>query len=181
MVITGTITAVDAPHTALLLSDVRSGSLTATDSMHMATLQGVVIGDSTIYPSAGTFVQGQQMMSNDISLTLIDSTYIDGSWGGDGTVYDSTYQERLYNPLWLNYSVWFQEPLDKSSETLVGPRNRVALNPSVGQFYVNMYAPEPGDYEIRWRYQKDSDNLAQEIVEPFSVSSSGTTAEPDYT
>lgn len=181
--ISGTIIAVDTPHGAHIVGgDLRTGTLLAVDSTHQTALSGVVIGDSTRNLRDSTFVQGKILESTDLILNLIDATYINGSWSGDGTFVDSTYWIRPYNPIWLNYSIWFLEPPDATEATLQGYRLRTAANPQVGQFYANMYAPDdPGRYEIRWRYQKDSDSLGNEIIEPFSVSSWGIIAEPDYT
>ena len=173
--ITGTINGADSHHIASLTGgDLRTGSFAGFDLSHQGHISGVVIGDTTSRSRDSIFVQGSLLDSTSLPLTLWDSTYIDGTYV-DGTYQDSTYVVRTYNPIWINYSVWFLD-----STTLVGTRLRTPMNPQVGQFYANMYAPDnPGRYEIRWRYQKDSSSYAQEIDEPFSVRSWGI--DSDYT
>ena len=180
-VITGTIQAVDT-HQALLINDsLRTGALTGIDNTHSAILEGLVLQDSSRLATAPEFVQGDLLGPNDLSLTLLDSTFIDGSYSGDGTYFDSTYSVRWFTPVSLNYSIWYMSPPDRSDSTLIGTRTRTAIESNVGQFYANMVAPDPGDYEIRWRYLKDADSFGHEIVEPFSVTTLGISPQPDYT
>lgn len=177
--ITGTINAVDTTHQAQLVSsDLRSGHLYAVDATHRGFLEGVVIGDTVSVVGDRSFVQDTLFNTTSLTLTLFDSTYIDGSWSGDGTLFDSTYWEpRLFNPIWIDYSIW-QTP-DATTENLQETNRRVPQNPRVGYFYANMYAPDsPGKYEIRWRYQKDAESLGREIREPFTVTTFGIDPEP---
>lgn len=181
--ITGIIDATDTSHQATLVgSDLRVGSIYALDKTHEAFLSGVIIQGSTKRDRGKSFVQDTLLTSTDLSLYLRDSTYIDGSWSGDGTFFDSTYWEpRPFNPIWINYSIWYLTPPTESPDVLQGYRLRTATNNMVGQFYANMYAPDtPGRYEIRWRYQKDQSSLGHEIVEPFSVTTWGLDPQPDY-
>lgn len=173
----GNIQAVDYPHQFFITgSDLRTGTITAVDSTHYSnTFSSIVIGDTTQIQGDSTFLQGSLIDSfTGLILTLFDSTYVDGSWSGDGTHIDSTYWEpRLFNPLWIDYSIWYTP--DSTTEIIQGTKKRVPLNPKVGYFYANMYAPnKPGLYDIRWRYQQDSHLLAKEIREPFSVTPFGT-------
>ena len=179
----GTISAVDSPHQFFITgADIRSGSVLGVDKAHQSSiLTGIVISDSTAIPGDSSFVQGSPLGAGDLTLSLSDATYVDGSWSGDGTFFDSTYWEpRPFNPIWINYSIWFLTPPSESPAVLKGTKNRAAANSAVGQYYANMFAPDPGRYEIRWRYQQDQLSFAREVIEPFSVSSSGLSYEPDY-
>lgn len=172
--ITGDITAVDSTHQAQLVgSDLRVGYLRATDATHMGFLEGVVIDDTTSVAGDKSFVQDTVLDSDGLTLTLFDSTYVGGSYSGDGTYFDSTYWEpRLFNPLWIDYSIWYTP--DTTTEMIQGTPKRVPMNPTVGYFYANMYSPDrPGDYEIRWRYQKDPTTLGKEVRESFTVTTFG--------
>lgn len=169
--VSGTILAVDALHQAQLFGSWScSGSIHSIDSSHFASLEGIIITDTATVDGDSTFVQNSLLESDGLSLTLLDSTFING-YLYDGTYVDSTYTIRWFNPIWLNYSIW---KLDGTNEILVGTRERTALNPDVGEYYANMQAPTvPGQYQIRWRYQKDAELYATEIREPFRVLTAG--------
>lgn len=176
--ITGTLQATDANHTGSLTGgDLRTGSFSATDLQSTGYFYGVVIGDSTRNPNSLTYTQGQPV--KDMTLTFYNRRFSDGSYS-DGTYFDSTYLVRNYNPIWLNYSIWYLTPPDSSTAVLQGTRTRTADNTRVGYYNTNMMAPEPGRYELRWRFQKDTSSYAKEIVQPFTVNSWGLTSNPDY-
>jgi len=167
--INGTINTIDSPHVAVLTEyRSRSGSIFVEDKDHVSSLSGIVIEETLSVYGDSTFVQDSLSASN-LNLILMDSTFIDGILT-DGTYVDSTYVVRWFNPIWLNYSIW---NLHDSTESLIGTRERTPYNPRVGYYYANMYAPDPGPYEIRWRYQKDTDVYAKEIRQPFMVVSRG--------
>lgn len=173
--ISGTISAVDSPHQARILDRwSRSGSILSSDSSHVASLEGIIITDTTTVAGDATFTQDHLLQMNDLTLTLLDSTFINGNLV-DGTYVDSTYTIRWFNPVWLDYSIW---KIDGTSEELTGTHERHALNPRVGIYYANMLAPsDPGHYQIRWRYQKDTELYASEIREPFRVETAGIDAD----
>lgn len=173
--ISGTISAVDSSHQAIILDRwSRSGSILFSDSLHVADLEGIVINDTTTVMGDSTFVQDYLLQSDGLTLTLIDSTFINGVLI-DGTYVDSTYTIRWFDPIWLNYSIW---KMDGSSEEIIGTRERHPLNPRVGIYYANMFAPsDPGQYQIRWRYQKDTELYASEVREPFRVETAGIDAD----
>lgn len=179
--ITGTIDATDIHQASLVGNDLRVGSISVLDKAHDSYISGVIIEDTIRQSRDSTFLQGSLLTPSDLPLTLMDSTYTGGFWNGDGTLIDSTYRVRTFDPYWINYSIWFLIPPDATSAELQGYRLRTAANNDVGEYYANMYAPDPGHYEIRWRYQKDQSSLGHEIIEPFSVSTEGIDPQPDYT
>lgn len=171
--ITGTFSLVDENHqTQFTGSNLRIGLFELVDTPHLFFQSGTVIFDTTSLPGDSTFIQDQIIWDGELSLNLIDSTFVDGSYS-DGTYLDSTYVIRNFNPVWTEYSIW--DITD--SESLEGYRHRVPLNPKVGNFYANFHAPDPGIYQIRWRYQKDINTLVKEIREPFRVISKGISSD----
>jgi hypothetical protein len=109
--------------------------------------------------------------SGQIGLILRDKVYQGGTW--DGTVLrDCTLVYRYFDPLWINYSVWYVQ--DASNPTLIGYRYRDPVRFNVGNYYAPMVVPSPpGKYEVRWRWQKDSCSYAHEVVQPFLSRSNG--------
>lgn len=176
--ITGTLNVIDALQQAHLVGgDLRTGSFHVIDSTHQAYFSGILLSDSTYIPQDATFIQGS--LTDSLSVTFWDSTYTGGTLT-DGTYVGGAYLTRTYNPVWLNYSIWYLQRPDGTASP-VGFTLRTAANPSVGQFYANIYAPdEPGLYEIRWRYQKEPASLAHEIISPFRVTSWGITSDATY-
>lgn len=174
--VTGTIDATNVHSAHLVGGDLRTGTLLATDGTHSAYLTGRVVEDTTSIPGGSSFVQDTILDTDQLTLTLFDTTYIDGSYS-DSTYHDSTYWEpRLFNPLWVDYSIWSEDRSDATvlDSTLVGYRYRTPVNVDVGYYYANMYSPDtPGDYSIKWQWQRDSASLAHELREPFTVTTKG--------
>jgi len=148
---------------------------------HQASLSGVLVGDTTTTASDATFLQGSYLNSDSLTLSLRDGTVV-GWTQVDGTYVDGTYIERGFNPVWLNYSIWYLTPTTGVPKQIQGYGLRLAINPQVGQFYANMYAPDqPGKYELRWRWQKTDGAYAHEVIVPFTTVSLGIKSQPDYT
>lgn len=178
--ITATIRAIENPHTNLISSDVANlGTISSVDSDHTCSVYAFII-DQTIQRTRDTTFIQDQLIDGQLSLSLYDSTYIDGT-KIDSTYMDGTYQVRTFNPIWTNYSIWYLDPPEGIESVLQGYRFRTPINPNVGQFYANMIAPDPGRYKIQWLYKKNQSSFVMAIDEPFSVSSRGVDSEPDYT
>ena len=110
-----------------------------------------------------------------VSLVLRDKTY-SGGYYHDGTYFDTTLQYRWYDPVWVNYSLWYTQ--DASHPLLIGYRYREPIEASVGNYYVTMEVPRTtGRYDIRWRYEKDNSSYAHEIIQPFLCRSEGIDAD----
>jgi len=177
----GSFLSLDWPHQALFTgASTEFGVLTGIDQLHQASLDGVLVGDSTRVPGDASFVQGQLLASSDMTLCLKEGSYF--GWNNvDGTFEDGTYTVRSFNPLWVNYSVWYLTPSSGDPKQMQEYGLRPALNPQVGSFYANMYAPDqPGKYELRWRWQKVDGTYAHEIIAPFTTVSQGIRAQPSY-
>jgi len=170
--ITGNIYTVDTQqYSSMWGSNVRIGSILSVDASDGYFSKGIQISDSTARPDISLSFTQHALIdpSGGLGLTFQDRTYVDGSMNPDGTIVDSTLLQRYYNPLWVNYSVWIMTP-----PMLVGTPQRTPLNPSVGQYEVNMFAPDvPGEYQLRWRYQKDQSSHAKELAIPFYSASGG--------
>jgi len=114
----------------------------------------------------------------DPPLYLMDRTYAGGHLGIDGTYRDGTWMTRWFDPIWINYSVWYVQ--DASNNQLIGIRDREPVRIDVGNYYTSMVVTPPtGHYEIRWRYQKDNSSYAREAVEGYFCVSAGIS--PDFT
>lgn len=170
--ITGNLYAVDSQQYSYMWGgDTRHGSILSNDDSDSNTLFGIQLSDSTSLPDTSRSYTQKTLIdpSGGLSVHFYDRTYVDGSMNPDGTVVDATLVTRYYNPIWVNYSVWFMTP-----PTIQGSHQRVPRNPMVGHYSVNMYAPDvPGQYELRWRYQKDQSSHAREFVIPFYSTSGG--------
>jgi hypothetical protein len=206
------------------------GSFPCADStQHVSYASGYVVLDSTTVPSVGSFVQGTvfgrgytptwvnlpkpgtrdgtaapadptaQWGAADPPIQFTDSTWVGGTWV-DGTYVDGTRLSRWYDPLWVNYSMWYTQ--NPAYPVLIGYRYNEPVRVNVGDYYVSAVVPRPtGKYEIRWRYQKTyehggfggegfgeggfgglgptKDSYAHEVVMPFTCISAGI--DPDAT
>jgi len=188
MAIYGYIHAIDRTHTVRFIGGPTDpGYAWLIDSVHQSLFTGYVLSDSTTLPTDGTFSQEQILTRGDLTLTLADWTYAGGRQFDATTYVDGTWGYRYYNPLWINYSIWYQAydgtRYDSSASfAVVGSRTRSPVNyPTVGSYYAPMVVPSPpGHYEIRWRYQKDSSSYAKEIDVPFVSLSRGVDSMPDF-
>lgn len=176
--VSGTFSLIDDPHifSGFLSSDLRTGTFSLIDSTHVIDFeQGDVIDSLKQVPGDATLIQDKVLNSTDLTLSLWDRIYSDGSLI-DGTYVGSEYIPRQFNPVFLDYSIWKHS---SDGTTPVDYRHRTAANPRVGEFYANMYAPDdPGNYEIRWRYQKTLESYTKEVRETFLVQSWGIDAQP---
>jgi len=170
--ITGEVEALDYEHLFFITGgDIRIGEITAVDKTDVLNFSAIVIDSSKEISGDSTFIKNDLIGSNDLTLNLRETVYNDGTYLGT----------RPFDPNWVNYSIWFLNTPDESSAILQDNPWRYATQQSVGNYYANMNAPDPGRYEIRWKYQKDQSSYAKEIVEPFVVISDGLAPEPDYT
>jgi len=155
------------------------------DTSHLSSFSGYITSQSIKYPGDSTFYQGSEISWDNgltLTLTLMDRTYIGGHW--DGTTYiDSTLwrRDQYYDPIWIYYGIYYLQPPDRSDSTLIGYRYRDPIEQSVGQYYAPMIIPNiPGQYEVRWVYQKDNSSYATEVVKGFVSKSYGVDNTKDY-
>jgi len=74
----------------------------------------------------------------------------------------------------ISYAIFF---VDESVgypgiEVLVGPAQRVPVNPSIGEYYAALLVPPgaaAGNYLIRWTFRKTLGDEEQEVVQQFGV------------
>jgi hypothetical protein len=156
-----------------LVSVIGDGS--CNDSVYACSSIGWIISDSVTYSSAGSFTQGTFLSTSDMTMNLTDWTYTGGYW--DSTVLrDCTRINRWFDATWINYSTW--RTIDASNKVLIGYRYREPVHPNVGNYYAPMEVPGPGQYDLVWRYQKDSSAYVREKKVPFTSLSDGVTATP---
>lgn len=158
-----------------------SGTIEAIGYPSQFSLTGYIISDTSSLATDQTFTQGAIIGYSDMTLSLKDWTYADGSQNPDGTWVDGTFQYRWFDPEWIFYSIYYMS-YDTSDWSLIGYKYRDPIRSGVGEYYVSMVVPdEPGHYENRWTYLRDnSGSYAKEIVQPFVSVSKGLDSMPDY-
>ena len=174
----GTVTSIDnQQYSSVWDSRIRHGSVLTVDGQDTFVASGIEISGTTTLSGGLSFIQDTVIWpSSGLDLTFWDSTYIGGTLT-DGTYVGGNYVTRTYNPIWLNYSLWYLTPptyCEDSQWVIQGCPVRTAMNTSVGHYSASLVAPTvPGYYEIRWRYQKDQSSHALEIDTPFTVATWG--------
>lgn len=114
-----------------------------------------------------TFIQEQLLLKNDLPLNLRDSTFIGGTLI-DGTYVGSVYRIRQFDPVWINYGLFYTP--DGTNWILEGYRYRTPLHDNVGRYHANFEAPEVvGPHKIQWLYQKDQSSCVRAIDMFFNV------------
>jgi hypothetical protein len=153
------------------------------------TLPGFVIVDSTTLNEKGPFYQNQILGPGDLPLCLTNWGYYGGYQQLDGTWVGGSWMNRWYDPMWLWYSVWYENYIYDSSGhetgfspyTLVGYKYRDPTRKNVGNYYASMVVPKTvGHYEVRWVYEKDNSSYAHEVIVPFVDLSLGVDSMVDY-
>lgn len=131
--------------------------------------------DTTAYPicrtdysdTGKTFVQEQLLLKNDLPLNLQDSTFVGGTLV-DGTYVGSIYRIRQFDPIWINYGLFYTP--DGTNWVLEGYRYRTPLHDGVGRYHANFEAPMMvGEHKIQWLYQKDQSSCVRAIDMFFNV------------
>lgn len=105
------------------------------------------------------YTQGQTLGRGDLDIFLTNSV------GNPSNAYSIT------------YAIYYVDP-GTQSEVLIGPDDRVPVNPAVGEYYASLMVPAsavPGEYRIRWTFQDLAANPEQTVVQEFGVVSEGTT------
>jgi hypothetical protein len=173
--INGTITCLDKKDICqVITSRGQSADIMCLDSTDLFSSYGFVVSETLEQYGDATFRAGLLIPSDGLTLSLMDSTYLNGQLDSttiDGTTYDlyidSTFISRAFDPISINYSIWQQ---DSSGDILQGYRFREPLHPQVGNYYANMEAPEdPGFYRIEWLYRKNLESYSTIINQTFYV------------
>lgn len=166
--ITGTINCIDDPNAFINRPSLGlSGYSESLWTMSTMDATSYFICQTFYQDTGKTFEQGQLLLKNDLPLCLKDSTYVGGTLV-DGTYVGGLYRIRKYNPLWINYGLFYQT--DSTTWLLEGYRYRTPLNPSVGHFHANFEAPfQVGTHKIQWLYQKDQSSCVKAIDQYFQV------------
>ena len=99
------------------------------------------------------FEQGQVLGRGDLDIFLTDTS------GNPSNAYEIT------------YALYFVDPTT-SAEVLIGPPNKIPVNPSVGEYYAAIMIPgnaEIGCYRIRWQFRETSTSPQEGVVQQFGV------------
>lgn len=179
----GYVRAIDRPHEVLIEGSIGYPSVIACyDSFYISSITGYIVSDSSALPTDQTFLQDQIIGYGDMTLSLKDYTYADGSQNPDGTWIDGTFQYRWFDPEWIFYSIYYQSYDNTSDYSLIGYKYREPVRSDVGEYYASMVIPETvGHYENRWAYLRDnSGSYAKEIVQPFVSMSRGIDYMSDF-
>jgi len=103
------------------------------------------------------FPPGTELGRNDLKIFLVDELGVP------------------MNAAEIFYSIFFvdQSMGPPGVEVLIGPMDRVPVNPSIGEYYAALLVPpgaSAGEYRIRWRFRKTLMDEFQEVVQEFGVS-----------
>lgn len=107
------------------------------------------------------FTPGQELGRNDLKIFLVDEVGVPT------------------NAAEITYAIYFVDVAlgPPGVEVLIGPAQRIPVNPSVGEYYAALLVPPgagSGSYRIRWRILRTVDGEAQEVVQEFGVSDPAT-------
>lgn len=176
----GQLSLVDSTHISQFFGDITlTSTLRLNDTTHISPMSGYVVNDSTYLLGDGTYSQGSEIGSTDMTLVLADWTYAHGVPNLDGTLVGGTLGLLWYDPAWIHYSIYYQD-YDTSDFSLVGYRYREPIRQNVGKYFANMVVGQPGHYECRWVYQRETLGYAQEKRQTFTSMSAGLDAMRDY-
>ena len=99
------------------------------------------------------FEQGQTLGQGDLDIFLTDSS------GNPINAYQ------------ISYAIYFVDP-STGVEALIGPKEKIPANPTVGEYYAAMRIPggaEIGCYRIRWVFRQTSVSPQEGAVQQFGV------------
>lgn len=99
------------------------------------------------------FEQGQTLGQGDLDIFLTDSS------GNPINAYQ------------ISYAIYFVDP-STGVEALIGPKEKIPANPTVGEYYAAMRIPggaEIGCYRIRWLFRQTSTSSQEGAVQQFGV------------
>ena len=176
----GQLSLVDSTHISQFFGSITlTSTLQLIDTTHVAPMTGYIVNDSTYLPGDSTYFQNCAIGSTDMTLVLSDWTYAHGVPNIDGTLVGGTLGYRWFDPYWIHYSIYYQD-YDTSDFSLVGYRYREPVRQNVGLYFTNMVVGQPGHYENRWVYQRETLGYAQEKRQRFTSMSLGLDAMRDY-
>jgi hypothetical protein len=72
----------------------------------------------------------------------------------------------------ITYAIFYVDPGPPEAEVLIGPAQRVPVNPAVGEYYGSVMIPmtaTPGTYRIRWTFKETVSSPDQNVVQEFAV------------
>lgn len=104
------------------------------------------------------FTQGQTIGRGDLDIALTNTD-------GNAT-----------NAYTITYAIYYVDPTTQT-EVLIGPDDRVPVNPAVGEYYASLMVPastQPGDFRIRWTFKETAISPDQQVVQEFAVVAEGT-------
>lgn len=107
------------------------------------------------------FNVGEELGRNDLKIFLVDEL---------GVPCDAA--EMSYALFYVDQSMG-----PPGVEILIGPAERIPVNPSIGEYYAAVMVPpgaSAGDYRIRWTFKKTLADEDQEVVQEFGVTDPGS-------
>lgn len=110
------------------------------------------------------FTPGQTLVRGDLDIFLTNSA------GNPSNAADISYA--LY---------WVDTTGPVEVEVLIGPANRIPMNPAVGEYYASLMVPTgatPGTYRIRWTFRETTVMPYQQVVQEFAIVATGSVLAP---
>lgn len=101
---------------------------------------------------------------------------------GDLTVFLEDTDGNPVNAYSIAYAIYYVDPVT-SEEVLIGPANRVPVNPAVGEYYASLMIPNnasTGCYRIRWRFRETAGSPEEGVVQNFVVEGDSVVATDPY-
>ena len=102
---------------------------------------------------ATVFTTGQVLGQGDLSIFLTDDM------GNPTNAYE------------IFYAIYYVDPVS-AVEVLIGPAQRVPVNPAVGEYYASLMIPnnaKTGCYRIRWLFRETAVSPQEGVVQNFNV------------
>jgi hypothetical protein len=113
---------------------------------------------------ATVFTQGQVLGQGDLDIFLTDSM------GNPTNAYEIT------------YAIYYVDPVT-GEEVLIGPSERIPVNPAVGEYYASLMIPNnatTGCYRIRWLFRETAGSPQEGVVQNFVVEGESVIATDPY-
>ena len=104
---------------------------------------------------ATNFYPGQTIGRTDLSIFLQDAD----------TMPTNAYE--------ITYAIYYVDPGPPEQEVLIGPAERVPVNPTVGEYFASLMVPPgatAGTYRIRWTFRQMNGSPQQTVTQEFTVS-----------
>ena len=113
---------------------------------------------------ATVFTAGEVLGQGDLSIFLTDDM------GNPTNAYE------------IYYAIYYVDPVT-AAEVLIGPAQRIPVNPAVGEYYASLMIPnnaKTGCYRIRWLFRETASSPQEGVVQNFNVEGASVLSTDPY-